>query len=266
MRVGLFATCLADTMYPDVVEASARLITRLGHEVVFPQSQTCCGQMHVNTGYQKEAVPVVREYVDSFEDDSIDAIVLPSGSCTGSVRHQHSLVAQYGDQALRDGVEKTTAKTYDLSEFLVDVLGVEDVGAYFPHSVTFHPTCHSLRMIHVGSKPYRLLSRVEGLDFRELPLAEECCGFGGTFAVKNGPTSSAMAEDKVQHIKETDAEFCAAGDMSCLMNISGAMSRLQMGTKVIHLAEILASTHEHQYEGHGTERQPGIVRGTKVAA
>lgn len=243
MKVGIFATCLADTMYPEVVRATAKLLTRLGHDVVFPEGQTCCGQMHINTGYQQDSLPLVRNYVDTFGDASIDAVVVPSGSCTGSIRHQHPLVAEkFGADSLQAQVARVNDKTYELSEFLVDVLELTDVGAYFPHTVTYHPTCHSLRMIHVGSRPYRLLSHVEGLELRELPMQQECCGFGGTFAVKNAATSTAMVEDKVAHIAETGAEYCTAGDASCLMNIGGAMSRLQMGARTIHLAQILAST------------------------
>lgn len=245
MKVGIFATCLADTMYPEVVRATAKLLTRLGHDVVFPEGQTCCGQMHINTGYQKDSMPLVRNYVDTFGDASIDAVVVPSGSCTGSIRHQHPLVVgKFGADSLQAQVAQVNDKTYELSEFLVDVLGLTDVGAYFPHKVTYHPTCHSLRMIHVGSRPYRLLSHVDGLELVELPMQQECCGFGGTFAVKNAATSTAMVEDKVAHIAETGAEYCTAGDASCLMNIGGAMSRLQMGTRTIHLAQILAATRE----------------------
>lgn len=248
MRVGIFATCLGDVMYPDVVKATVKLLTRLGQDVVFPQNQTCCGQMHINTGYQKESVPLIKNFVSSFDDPSIDAVVLPSGSCVGSVRHQHPMVAEkYGDRALCAGVADVNKKTYELSEFLVDVLGLENVGAYFPHRVTYHPTCHSLRMIHVGERPYKLLSAVKGIDLVELPLQDECCGFGGTFAVKNAGTSQAMLQDKIDNIEKTSAEFCTAGDASCLMNISGGLNKLKMGTKTIHLAEILASTEADEY-------------------
>lgn len=245
MKVGIFATCLADTVFPEVVRATARLIARLGHHPVLPASQTCCGQMHVNTGYQREALPLVRGYAETFGDPSIDVVVLPSGSCTGSVRHQHPLIAaRHGDAALRSAVADVAAKTYDLSELLVDVFGVEDVGAYFPHTVTYHPTCHSVRMTKVGDRPMRLLSKVEGIELRELPGAEECCGFGGTFSVKNGATSGAMVTDKVGNIVRSGAEYATAGDASCLMNISGAMSRLEVDAQPIHLAQILAATRE----------------------
>lgn len=209
MRIGLFATCLGDTLFPEAVKSTAVLLARLGHEVVFPPGQTCCGQMHVNTGYQREPVPLVRNFAEQFGDASIDAVVMPSGSCAGSVRHQHEIVAErYGDAALRAGVATVKAKTYELSEFLVDVLDATDVGAYFPHRVTYHPTCHSLRMLRVGDKPLRLLRAVDSIDLVELPEADACCGFGGTFAVKNADTSTAMLQDKMANIATTDAAVC----------------------------------------------------------
>ncbi|MFR9787642.1 (Fe-S)-binding protein [Streptomyces sp. MB22_4] len=254
MRIGLFATCLGDTLFPDAVKATAVLIARLGHEVVFPPAQTCCGQMHVNTGYQREPVPLVRNFAEQFGDPSIDAVVMPSGSCAGSVRHQHPLVAErYGDAALRDGVETVRAKTYELSELLVDVLGVTDVGAYFPHRVTYHPTCHSLRMLRVGEKPLRLLRAVDSIDLVELPEADACCGFGGTFAVKNADTSGAMLQDKAENILSTGADVCTAGDSSCLMHIGGGLSRIKSGTRTLHLAQILASTRTSPFVFPKTE-------------
>jgi L-lactate dehydrogenase complex protein LldE len=243
MRVALFATCLGDTLFPNAVKATALLLARLGHEVVFPESQTCCGQMHVNTGYQPDALPLVENYADTFGDASIDAVVVPSGSCVGSVRHQHEIVAsRYGSPSLCGRVDTVKAKTYELSEFLVDVLGVTDVGAYFPHRVTYHPTCHSLRMLRVGDKPLQLLRAVREIDLVELPEADSCCGFGGTFALKNAETSTAMLADKIRNVSTTGAEFCSASDSSCLMHIGGGMSRLQTGTRTIHLAEILCAT------------------------
>ena len=239
MRIALFVTCLADTLYPSVPTATVTLLERLGHEVVFPPDQTCCGQMHVNSGYQREALPVVRHHVDVFED--ADVVVAPSGSCVGSVRHQHARVARRGgDEALAVRAEAVAAKTYELSELLVDVLGVEDVGASYPHRVTYHPTCHSLRMLHVDDKPLRLLRNVRGIHLVELPAADSCCGFGGTFALKNSDTSTAMLADKMRHVVGTGAEVCTAGDSSCLMHIGGGLSRLRVGTRTVHLAEILA--------------------------
>ncbi|MEU7515205.1 (Fe-S)-binding protein [Streptomyces sp. NPDC042898] len=248
MRIGLFATCLGDTLFPDAVRATALLLTRLGHELVFPPDQTCCGQMHVNTGYQREPVPLVRNFAEQFGDRSIDAVVMPSGSCAGCVRHQHQTVAdRYGDPALRAGVATVKDKTYELSEFLVDIAGTEDVGAYFPHRVTYHPTCHSLRMLGVGDKPLRLLRAVEDIDLVELPEADTCCGFGGTFAVKNAATSSAMLADKLRHVASTGAAVCTAGDSSCLMHIGGGLSRIRSGTRTLHLAQILAATRTAPY-------------------
>jgi L-lactate dehydrogenase complex protein LldE len=238
MRIALFATCLADTMFPTAAKATVLLLERLGHEVVFPEEQTCCGQMHINTGYQKEALPLVRRYIKTFEP--YDVIVAPSGSCVGSIRHQHALVASSPREKAR--AEAVGRRTYELSELLIDVLKVEDVGAYYPHRVTYHPTCHSLRVLRVGDKPERLLRRVRGLTLVELPAADQCCGFGGTFALKNADTSSAMLADKIRHVADTGADVCAAGDSSCLMHIGGGMSRLRTGVRTVHLAEILAAT------------------------
>ena len=243
MRIALFVTCLADGLFPQVGQATVRLLERLGHEVTFPQAQTCCGQMHTNTGYLREALPLVRRYVDVFEGCGL--IVVPSGSCTGSVRHQHAMVARrFGDEALARRAEKVAARTYELSELLVDVLGVEDVGAYYPHRVTYHPTCHSLRLLRAGDRPLRLLRNVAGIDLVELPDAEVCCGFGGTFAIKNGAVSTAMLADKMRSVLATGAEVCTAGDSSCLMHIGGGLSRLNAGPATVHLAEILASTQD----------------------
>ena len=150
-----------------------------------------------------------------------------------------------GDEALADRATGVAARTYELSELLVDVLGVEDVGAYFPHRVTYHPTCHSLRMLRVDDKPLRLLRAVRGIDLVELPDAEQCCGFGGTFAMKNADTSTAMLADKMRHVLGTGAEVVSAGDASCLMHIGGGLSRLRTGTRTLHLAEVLASTEDN---------------------
>jgi L-lactate dehydrogenase complex protein LldE len=243
VRIALFATCLADALVPRSAQATVVLLERLGHEVTFPEGQTCCGQMHVNTGYRREAFPLVRHHVEVFEQAlaSADAVVAPSGSCVGSVRHQHATVARdAGDPELAARADAVAARTYELSELLVDVLGVEDVGSVYPHRVTYHPTCHSLRMLHVGDKPLRLLRNVRGIDLVELPAADQCCGFGGTFALKNADTSTAMLADKLTAVRTTGAEVLTAGDSSCLMHIGGGLSRLRAGTRTVHLAEILA--------------------------
>jgi L-lactate dehydrogenase complex protein LldE len=241
MKIALMVTCLADGLFPEVGKATVALLERLGHEVEFPAAQTCCGQMHVNTGYQREALPLVRHFVEVFE--GYEVIVAPSGSCVGSVRHQHAMVARRGgDEELARRAEAVAARTYELSELLVDVLEVEDVGAYYPHRVTYHPTCHSLRMLRVEDKPVRLLRNVRGMTLLELPDAEQCCGFGGTFALKNPDTSTAMLADKMRQVLSTGAEALTAGDASCLMHVGGGLSRLRSGTRTVHLAEILAGT------------------------
>lgn len=238
MKVALFATCLGDTMFPDAPKATVQVLERLGCRVEFPLAQTCCGQMHTNTGYGQRARSSVRTFVEAF--DSYDAVVAPSGSCVGSVRHQHETVAA-GDAGLTRAVRRIAPRVHELSEFLVDVLGVTDVGAHFPHRVTYHPTCHSSRLLRVGDKPLRLLREVRGLDLVELPEADQCCGFGGTFALKNPDVSVAMGADKARHVAETGAQVLCAGDSSCLMHIGGLLSRQRSGVRVLHLAEILAA-------------------------
>ena len=243
MKVALQVTCINDAMFPQTGRAVVRLLRRLGIDVDFPMAQTCCGQPMVNTGYLDEAIPAVRRYVEAFAD--YDAVVTPSGSCAGSVRHQHGLVAhRAGDPALEAAVATMSPKAYELSEFLVDVVGVTDVGAYFPHRTTYHPTCHSLRMLGVGDRPRRLLESVRGITLVDLPMASECCGFGGTFALKNADTSVAMGADKAQHVRETGAEVLVAGDNSCLLHIGGLLSRQRAGVRTLHLAEVLASTEQ----------------------
>ncbi len=235
-RVALLATCLTDTLYPDTAKAVVRLLERLGCAVDFPLEQTCCGQLHYNTGYHDDAEPLVHRYAEVFA--GYDHVVAPSGSCVGTVREIHPKLG---------GNDPAVRRTYELSEFLVDVLGVTDVGAYFPHRVTYHPTCHSLRMLDVGDRPLRLLRAVRGLDLVELPRAEECCGFGGTFALKNAGTSTAMLADKMRCVQDTGAEVVTAGDNSCLMHLSGGLTRLRTGVRSVHLAEILASTEEQPW-------------------
>ena len=247
MNVSLFITCFNDTLFPETGRATVRLLERLGQTVEFIEEQTCCGQMHYNTGYQREALPLIRRFVQIFRDAEV--IVAPSASCVGMVREVYPLAAQWlGDQQLLEEVEALAPRVYELSEFLVHRLGLEDVGAYYPHRVTYHPTCHSLRFLRVGDAPLRLLRAVRGIDLVELPGAEECCGFGGTFAIKNADTSLAMLSDKLQNILETRAEVCAAGDNSCLMHIGGALHRQRAGVRPVHLAEILASTEERSVQ------------------
>jgi L-lactate dehydrogenase complex protein LldE len=240
MRVALFITCFNDTLFPETGRATVEVLERLGVEVDFPYAQTCCGQMHFNTGYQREAIPLVRRFVEVF--DGYDAVVAPSGSCVSMVRELYPMAADLaGDQRLAERIEELGPKVFELSEFLVGRLGVTDVGAYYPHRVTYHPTCHSLRMLKVGDAPLELLRNVRGIDLVELSEAEECCGFGGTFAVKNADTSAAMLSDKLRRVLDTEAEVCTAGDNSCLMHIGGGLNRLRAGVGTVHLARILAS-------------------------
>jgi len=241
MRVALFVTCLVDAWAPQVGRAVVQILERLGIAVDVPLEQSCCGQMHVNTGYPDLALPLIRRHARAF--GGYDAVVVPSGSCAASVRHQHAdLAASAGDPELERQAATLASRTYELTEFLVDVLGVVDVGAYFPYRVTYHPTCHSMRVLRLGDRPVRLLRAVGGIDLAELPDAAQCCGFGGTFSVKNAAVSAAMLADKATAVRATGAAFCAAADASCLLQIGGGLSRLGAGVQTRHIAEILAST------------------------
>jgi len=243
MRVALFITCFNDTLFPETGRATVRLLERLGCEVDFPLEQTCCGQMHANSGYQLEAVPLVRRFVNVFS--GAEAVVTPSGSCAAMVRDQYARLAELaGDDELAAAVRELAPRVHELSQLLVDVLGVDDVGAYYPHRVAYHPTCHSLRLLQVGDAPLRLLRAVRGLELRRIEEAESCCGFGGTFAVKNADTSTAMMTDKLAAIVESGAEVVCAADNSCLLQIGGGLSRVRAGIDTVHLAEVLASTQE----------------------
>jgi L-lactate dehydrogenase complex protein LldE len=233
MRVGLFITCINDTLFPETGRATVEVLERLGCEVVFPMEQTCCGQMHANSGYRAEAVPLARRFARAFEEAEVEAVVCPSGSCVAMVREQYP--------ELVPTAAGIAGKTWELSEFLVDHLGVEDVGATYPHRVTYHPTCHSLRLLRVGDAPLKLLRKVRRIDLVELPEAGTCCGFGGTFAVKNADTSAAMLADKMRNVLDTGAEACTATDNSCLMHIGGGLTRGRTGVRPVHLAEILAA-------------------------
>jgi L-lactate dehydrogenase complex protein LldE len=224
VRVALFVTCFNDTLFPDTGRAVVTLLERLGHEVEFPEGQTCCGQMHFNSGYADDGLALARRFERVFAD--ADVVVSPSASCVGMVREHCPALA---------------GRVHELTELLVDVLGVTDVGATFPHRVTLHPTCHSLRLLKLGDRPRRLLEAVQGLELVELEDAQECCGFGGTFAVKNADTSMAMLSDKLRRVLDTRAEVCTAADTSCLMHIGGALRRMRAGVRTMHLAEILAA-------------------------
>jgi L-lactate dehydrogenase complex protein LldE len=253
VRVALFITCVNDALFPGTGRATVAVLERLGVDVDFPAAQTCCGQMQFNTGYRREAEPLVRRFAEVFA--GYEYVVAPSGSCAAMVRDNYPRIgaraAEEGrGSELADLAAEVVPRVYELSEFLVDVLGVTDVGAYFPHSVAYHPTCHSLRLLGVGDRPLRLLRAVRGLELRELEGAQECCGFGGTFAVKNAAVSAAMGTDKVRNAVDSGAEVLCAADNSCLMHLGGIVARDGSGPRVLHLADILAAT-EQEPARHG---------------
>jgi L-lactate dehydrogenase complex protein LldE len=250
VRIAVFVTCWGDALFPATGRALVRLLEHLGHEVTFEPAQTCCGQMHWTSGYHPEATALARRFAEIFAGHEI--VVTPSASCAATVRTAYPRM----DPALAG------LRVYELSELLVDVLGVTDVGASYPHRVTYQPTCQSLRALGLGDRPLRLLRAVRGLELAELPEATECCGFGGAFAVKNADTSVAMVSDKARHVREAGAEVLVAGDNSCLMNIGGALSRQRAGVRVLHLAEILASTEGSPVVSTGSTGGTGSTDGT----
>jgi L-lactate dehydrogenase complex protein LldE len=243
MRVSLFITCYTDLLFPATGKAVVQVLERLGHEVDFDPTQTCCGQMHYNTGYQRETLPLARKFVDQYRDAEV--VCAPSGSCVAMIReHYPRLAAAMGDPKLAEEIARLTPRVFEFTELLVKYFGLEEVGAYYPRRVTYHPSCHSLRLLRVGDAPVKLLQKVRGLDLVELPEQEECCGFGGTFAVKNADTSAAMLAEKIRSIQKSGADICTAGDNSCLMHIFGGLHKQGSSIRTVHIAEILASTEE----------------------
>ncbi len=243
MRISLFITCYNDTLFPGTGQAVVRVLERLGHTVEFPLDQTCCGQMHFNTGYRQEAYPLAKRFVEIFAD--AEAVCIPSSSCVAMIREYYpALARENNDAAMASAVESMLPRIYEFSELLVDRLGMTDVGAYFPHRVTYHASCHGLRSLHLGDKPTALLRAVRGLELVPLEGLEQCCGFGGTFAIKNADVSAAMLTDKVRAVLNTRAEVCTACDNSCLMHIQGMLHRQFAGVRTLHLAEILAGVEE----------------------
>jgi len=247
MRISLFITCFNDLLFPETGMALVRILEKLGHQVVFPRAQTCCGQIHFNTGYRTDAKRLLHRFLEVF--GQADVVVAPSASCVAMVRdHYPVLASEAGEAGMLGAVEELGARTFEMSGFLVHELGVEDLGSHFPHRVALHPTCHSMRGMDVGDAPRRLLRAVDGLDLVDLPHAEECCGFGGTFSVKNPHTSLAMLEDKMEALAESGAEVLTAVDNSCLAHVAGGLHRAGrlgngsgLGLRVLHLAQILAS-------------------------
>jgi L-lactate dehydrogenase complex protein LldE len=257
MRIALFVACFNDAVYPETGRAVVSVLERLGHEVVFPADQTCCGQMHLNAGYRREALVLARRFVDVFSP--YETIVAPSASCVGTVvRGYADLAEDCGEASLAEAVHQMVGRVHEFSELLVDVLGVTDVGAWFPHRVAYHPTCHSLRVLRSSDRPVRLLHEVRQLQLVELSAADECCGFGGIFALKNSATSVAMLGDKLAAVRASGAEVVCSLDNSCLAHIGGGASRLGYGIRTMHLAEILASTPDVGNEQ--VAAVPGLLR------
>ena len=243
VRISLFMPCYNDALFPETGKAVVRVLERLGHAVEFRDAQTCCGQMHWNTGYLRETLPILRHFLRVFAD--AETIVAPSSSCVAMMRDHYRKAAQMDrDPALEREVEALLPRIFEFSEFLVRRLGVEDVGARFTHKVAYHPSCHSARSLHLDTIPLRLLHRVRGLDLVPLANAQECCGFGGTFAIKNADVSSAMLADKVRCVLNSGAEVLTAVDASCLMHIFGSLHRQRTFVRTAHLAEILACSDE----------------------
>jgi len=241
MRASLFITCYNDTLFPETGRAVVRLLERLGVDLDFHAQQTCCGQMHANTGFRAEAFSQAKRFVRMYQDT--ETIVTPSSSCVAMIRDQYpGLFEELGSEDLRRQFKALLPRVYELSEFLVDRLGVDDVGAYFPHRVTYHASCHGLRALHLEDRPFKLLAKVRGLELAPLENLDRCCGFGGTFSIKNSEVSSAMLATKLEDVVSTRAEYCTALDNSCLMHLGGALHRQYAGVRTIHMAQILAST------------------------
>ncbi len=245
MRIALFITCYNDTLFPETGQAVVTVLERLGHQVEFPQEQTCCGQMHYNTGYQKDALPLLPRFVQQFQD--AEAVVVPSSSCVAMMREHYPLMAARLEATgehpgISAAVDALLPRVFEFSELLTNRLGLTDVGASFPHRVTCHASCHGLRSLGLGDGPKQLLRAVKGIELVEITNAQQCCGFGGTFAVKNAAVSGAMLEEKLVAALDTGAEVCTATDNSCLMHIAGGLHRQKAPMRTMHLAEILAST------------------------
>ncbi|MCP1306265.1 (Fe-S)-binding protein [Paenibacillus tyrfis] len=236
MRVSLFITCLADQIYPEVGESVVRLLHRYGCEVDFPQMQTCCGQPAYNSGYQDDAREVARNLIRAFEHS--DYVVSPSGSCTGMVHHYYPQLFE-NEPKWKAKAEKLIGKTYEFSQFLVNVLGVKDLGAVYEGKATYHPSCHAMRLLGVREEPGELLAHIEGLELIELPRKEDCCGFGGTFAVKMADMSEAMVCEKAANVCATNTDLLIGTDMGCLMNIGGRLNKENKPVRVMHLAQLL---------------------------
>ncbi len=236
--VTLFIQCLVDGIYPEVGEAMVAIFRKLGIHLTCPTQQTCCGQPAFNSGYQEEARVAAKRFIDIFE--TADAIVCPSGSCVTMVRHHYPQLFE-GDAAWLPRARHVAARTYELTEYLVDILGVDDLGAHFDGVVTYHDSCHLLRNLRIKEQPRALLRKVSGVEFIEMNDSDHCCGFGGSFSFKYADISAAMAQDKVNNIIDSGADTVVGCDMGCLMNIQGMLSRKGSSLRVMHIAQLLAS-------------------------
>jgi L-lactate dehydrogenase complex protein LldE len=237
-RVSLFVTCIVDQLFPKVGMAMAGVLEAAGYQVDFSEDQTCCGQPAFNTGYRHEARRVARHFLNVFRDS--EYIVVPSGSCTSMIAHHYEDLFHKDPEALK-AARALAPRVWEFSKFLLEVAGVEDVGARLEDVVTYHDSCHALREFGIKDGPRRLLSHVRGLELREMDAAEECCGFGGTFSVKFSEVSGGMARTKIDSIVRTGARTVVSLDSSCLMQIQGALSRAALPVRTMHLAEVLAS-------------------------
>ncbi|MUK87565.1 Fe-S oxidoreductase [Ornithinibacillus sp. L9] len=235
MKVSLFITCLCDIFSTNVGKDTVEILERVGCEVDFPELQTCCGQPAYNSGYLKDSKEAMKQMMRAFRDS--EYVVGPSGSCVGMLREYPEVFA--GDPDWEEPAKELAAKSYELTQFLVDVIGVVDIGSTFKGRVTYHPSCHMTRILGVKDAPKALLQQVKGVELVELPIAEDCCGFGGTFAVKHAAISEQMVSEKSQHVSETNAEFLVGGDMGCLLNIGGRMAREGKKVEVMHITGIL---------------------------
>lgn len=235
MKVSLFITCMCDILSPDVGRHTVELLEYVGCEVDFPESQTCCGQPAFNSGYLEDSKQAMKQMMRAFKD--AEYVVGPSGSCVGMLREYPTIFKDDSEWAKE--AQSLADKSYEITEFLVDILGVVDVGSTFKGKVTYHPSCHMTRILGVKEAPKKLLKNVKGVEFIELPQKDDCCGFGGTFAVKNAVISGEMVKEKSEHVAETRAEYLVGGDMACLMNIGGRMQREGKNVEVVHITEIL---------------------------
>ena len=242
MRVSLFITCLIDQLWPSIGTSAVQVLRRAGCEVVFDERQTCCGQPAFNTGYRGEARALAKRLIEIFEESGADAIVSPSGSCTAMVHHFHELFPD--DEHWRKRAEALAERTHEFGSFLVNVLGIEDVGASFNGRVTWHDACHGLRELNVHSEPRRLIRKVHGAEFVEMSNADTCCGFGGTFSVKYPEISVAILDNKIEAIEKAEVRAVVSGDASCLMQIGGRLTRKKSEVRAMHLAELLAARED----------------------